>query len=885
MNKKENYIYFFDNYEAIAKYNLEERKDLLGGKGAGLMEMTKIGAPIPFGFIITTQAGKDYCQDSQSSFNQIWEQVIQGIKKIEQKTQTQFGGSQNPLLLSVRSGSKYSMPGMMDTILNIGLSPITVDALSKKNNNIRFSLDLYRRFIAMFGTIVMGINRQKFTVVLEEIKKKQNIKAETDLSIDNLKEIIQKFLSIYQQEIQSTFPNDPFEQLKLAIKTVFVSWNGGRAIKYREINNIPHNLGTACIVMAMVFGNLNNNSGTGVLFTRHPALGTNEFFGEYLPNAQGEDIVAGIRTPLSLSFLKEQKPEVYQQLKKWCLKLEQYFKDMLDIEFTIQDNILYLLQVRTGKRTAQASIKIAIDMIKERVITQKEAILRITPQHINSFLHPKIKLDNSQKILFQGLPASPGAGVGQVVFNTEEAEVRAKNNEKIILVRQETSPEDVGAMNVVEGVITAKGGMTSHAAIVARAIGKPCIVGCEQIIIDFTKEELKINNLIIKKNDYLTIDGSTGRVFAGQIALKKPEMSSELIEIMKWTNKYKKLQVRANADTLEQAKIAKQFGAEGIGLCRTEHMFFKKDRLKIFQKMILVDNSVDKQKALVELIVLQKNDFKAILKEMRGSPVTIRLLDPPLHEFLPSTNEDIQQLANEIGYSKNKVLELISSLKENNPMLGFRGCRLGIVYPEIYKMQVRAMIEAVCELELQGIETRLEIMIPLVANYKEIKIIKEMIIKTATEVEKEQGIKIKYKIGIMIEVPRIALISDQIASTVDFYSFGTNDLTQMTYGISRDDAGKFLPFYLEKGILDIDPFASIDQDGVGKLMEYAIERGRLRNKDLKIGICGEQGGDPLSIEFCHKLGLNYVSCSVYRLMITRLVAAQVAIRKQKKSKN
>lgn len=879
MNKEESYIYFFDDYETISSYSLEKKKDLLGGKGAGLMEMTKMGILIPFGFIIRTCLA----HKQEFVFDQIWRQVIQGIKRIEKETQSKFGDSKNPLLLSVRSGSKYSMPGMMDTVLNIGLSPTTVKALSKNNNNnIRFSLDLYRRFIAMFGSIIAGIDRQKFTVILEEIKKKQDIKIETKLSIDSLKQVIQEFLSLYRRETQSVFPEDPFEQLKLAIKAVFVSWNSERAIKYREINNIPHNLGTACTVMAMVFGNLNDNSGTGVLFTRHPVLGINELFGEYLPNAQGEDIVAGIKTPFSLSFLEKQKPIIYEQLKKWCFKLEQHYKDMLDIEFTIQNNVLYLLQVRSGKRTAQAAVKIAIDMSEEKVITQREAILSIEPQYINSFLHPRIKDDVLTKILFQGLPASPGAGIGRVVFNTQEAESRAKNNEKIILIRQETSPEDIGGMNAAQGIVTIKGGMTSHAAIVARAIGKPCIVGCEQIVFDPIKEQLKVDDLTINKNDYLTIDGSTGRVFAGQIPLIEPELSAELIKLMAWADKYKKLEVRANADTPKEAKIAKQFGAQGIGLCRTEHMFFEKNRLKIFQKMILLDNPIDKQKALDQLMVLQKKDFKAILKEMQGLPVTIRLLDPPLHEFLPSTSQDIEALAKSIDWPKDKVSKQVLSLKENNPMLGFRGCRIGIVYPKIYEMQVKAMLEAVYELQDQKIPTALEIMIPLIANQKEVLIIKELIIKTVDEIQEKHQIKIKYKIGIMIEVPRVALISDQVAPLVDFYSFGTNDLTQMTYGISRDDIGKFLPFYLEKKIFKNDPFVSIDKDGIGKLMEYAVKEGRLKNKHLKIGICGEQGGDPLSIEFCHKLGLNYVSCSGYRLLIARLVASQVAIREQRK---
>jgi pyruvate,orthophosphate dikinase len=880
MKRKKSYLYFFDDYKTFSSYTLQERKDLLGGKGAGLMGMTELGMPVPFGFIITTEASKLYSQQREAAFEQIWAEVLQGIKRIEEKTQTKFGDAENPLLLSVRSGCKYSMPGMLDTILNIGLSSVTVKALGNKSNNLHFALDLYRRFIAMFGSIVKGIERHRFNDVLDKIKAKQNVTTEIELSTDGLKEVIQEFLIIYQLETQTPFPENPFEQLELAIKAVFSSWYGKRAVKYREINNIPHDLSTACVIMTMVFGNLNDNSGTGVLFTRHSISGAKELFGEYLPRSQGEDIVAGLKTPLPLSFLQQEKPKIYQQLQKWCFKLERHCKDMLDIEFTIQNNILYLLQVRIGKRTAQAAVKIAIDLSQEKIITPEEAILRITPQDVNNFLHPRIKAGVCEKVLFQGLPASPGAGCGQVVFDSHEAEKRAKNNEKIILVRQETSPEDVGGISAVQGTITVKGGMTSHAAIVARALGKPCIVGCEQIIIDPIKEEIKINDLIIRKNDYVTIDGSSGQVFAGQMALQQPEMSLELIEIMKWADQYRELRIRVNADTPEEAKIAKEFGAEGVGLCRTEHMFFHQERLKLFQKMLLLDDLKDKQKALNELMTLHKSDFKGILKEMRGLPVTIRLLDPPLHEFLPSTlNErDIQILAENIGCSKNKVIELVLSLQENNPMLGFRGCRLGIVYPEIYEMQVRAMIEAVCELELEKIETKLEIMIPLITNYKEVIILKELILKRAEAVQEKYQTKIKYKIGIMIEVPRVALICKKIAPVVDFYSFGTNDLTQMIYGISRDDAGKFLPVYLHKEIFAVDPFISIDEEGVGKLMKDAVTAGRLGNKNLKIGICGEQGGDPASIEFCHKLGLNYVSCSVYRLLVARLVAAQIAIK-------
>jgi len=881
--KSKKYVYFFGGSKAEGRGDM---KDLLGGKGAGLAEMVNLGIPVPAGFTITTEACNEYFRNNKKYPLGVWEQVLSNMKKVEKVMNKKFGDSENPLLVSVRSGAKFSMPGMMDTVLNLGLNEETLKGLIKKTNNERFAYDAYRRFITMFGSIVMGIDRQKFESVFEEIKKSRGVSLDTDLKAEDIKLVVEKFKKIYKKETGSNFPQNPYDQLKLAINAVFNSWFGERAIKYRKLHNIPDNLGTACNIVAMVFGNMGDNSGTGVGFTRDPSTGEKKFFAECLINAQGEDVVAGIRTPLHIDELKNKIPEAYKQLEKVYKKLEKHYKDMLDIEFTIEEGKLYMLQVRTGKRTARAALKIAVDMVKEKLIDKATAVMRIDPSQIDQLLHPTIDPKAKIKVVAKGLPASPGAAVGKVVFTAQDAEEMASRGEKVVLVRTETSPEDIGGMAAAQGILTARGGMTSHAAVVGRGMGKVCVVGCGAININEEKKRFTISSadkeIVVYEGDYLTLNGTTGEVILGKAPLVVPQLTGDFATIMKWADEFRKIGIRANADTPKDASVARNFGAEGIGLCRTEHMFFESDRIKAVREMILAEDKKGREKALEKILPMQKNDFIGIFKAMEGLPVTVRLLDPPLHEFIPRTDEELKELSKEMGVPFEKLKAKNKALHEFNPMLGHRGCRLGITFPEIYEVQVKAIIEAACELKKKKIKVIPEIMIPLVAHENELKIMKELVERVAFEVQADYGVKIQYTIGTMIELPRAAITSDEIAKYADFYSFGTNDLTQTTYGLSRDDAGRFLPYYVNNKIIEEDPFMSLDQNGVGQLMEIAIKKGRMTKKNLKMGICGEHGGDPKSVEFCHRIGLNYVSCSPYRVPVARLAAAQAAIKEKSK---
>ncbi|HBG93308.1 MAG: pyruvate, phosphate dikinase [Nitrospirae bacterium RIFOXYB2_FULL_43_5] len=871
------YVYFFGNGKADGKGDM---KDLLGGKGAGLAEMTNLRVPVPAGFTITTDACNEYFKNKKKYPQGMWEQVLANLKKTEKAMGMKFGDHANPLLVSVRSGAKFSMPGMMDTVLNLGLNDTTMKSLIKKTKNDRFAYDAYRRFITMFGNIVMGVDRQKFERALEEIKERRGVHLDTDLTAADLKGVVDEFKVIYKRSTGETFPSDPYEQLKKAINAVFSSWFGDRAVKYRKLNNIPENLGTACNVQAMVFGNMGENSGTGVGFTRDPSTGQRKFFAECLINAQGEDVVAGIRTPLHINELKKRLPKAYNELDRIYKKLEKHYKDMLDIEFTVQEGKLYMLQTRVGKRTAASALRIAIDMVKEGLIDKKTAILRIDPQQIDQLLHPMIDPKAKISVIAKGLPASPGAAVGKVVFTADEAEKAAERGEKVILVRTETSPEDIGGMHAAQGILTARGGMTSHAAVVARGMGKCCIAGCGAININESQRYFTVNTFNLKEGDYLTLNGTTGEVILGEAPLITPELTGDFGIFMKWVDGFRKIGVRTNADTPHDAAVARDFGAQGIGLCRTEHMFFEPERIIAVREMILADDTEGRQAALAKLLPMQKGDFKGIFKAMKGLPVTIRLLDPPLHEFLPHTDEELKALAHQIEVPVDKLKSRNKVLHEFNPMLGHRGCRLGITYPEIYAMQAQAIMEAACELAKQKIKVIPEIMIPLVGHVNELKMMRELVIKVAADVQKKYKIKVNYTVGTMIELPRAAITADEIAAQADFFSFGTNDLTQTTFGLSRDDAGRFLPFYVEKGILEDDPFITLDQGGTGLMMKIAIEKGRKVKKDLKMGICGEHGGDPRSVEFCHKIGLNYVSCSPYRVPIARLAGAQAALKEK-----
>ncbi len=877
--KKKKYVYYFGDGKAEGT---GEMKDLLGGKGAGLAEMTNLGIPVPSGFTITTEACREYFSNGKKFPTGLWDEVLENLKKIERSMKCKFGDAKNPLLVSVRSGAKFSMPGMMDTVLNLGLNEDTLKGLINKTKNERFAYDTYRRFITMFGSIVMDIDRKKFEDLLDMVKEKKGAKLDTELNTEDFKELVEAYKNLYRKETGTEFPFDPYEQLKMAIKAVFDSWYGDRAITYRKLHGIPDDLGTACNIVAMVFGNMGENSGTGVGFTRDPSTGKKKFFAEFLPNAQGEDVVAGIRTPLKIEELKKRMPHIYSELEKICNKLEKHYKDMLDIEFTIQEGKLYMLQTRVGKRTAAAAIKIAVDMVKEKLIDKKTALLRIEPQQLNQLIHPTIDSAAKIKVIAKGLPASPGAAVGKVVFSAQDAEEWVEKGEKVILVRNETSPEDIGGMAVAEGILTARGGMTSHAAVVGRGMGKCCVVGCGALMINEEEKYFTVGDLTIKEGEFITLNGTTGEVILGQAPLVMPRLPKEFYTIMKWAEEISKLQVRANADTPKDARVARDFGALGIGLCRTEHMFFEAERIKAFREMILSDTLEQRRKALDKIKPYQKEDFIGIFKEMRGLPVTIRLLDPPLHEFLPKTEEEIEAISKEMDIPVKKIKAKIKTLEEFNPMLGHRGCRLGITYPEIYEMQVRAIMEATCELAKQKIKVIPEIMIPLVAHVNEFKIMKDLTVKTAEEVMKSYGVKVHYSIGTMIELARAAITADQIAKEAEFFSFGTNDLTQSVYGLSRDDAGKFLPFYLDHKIIPEDPFISIDTEGVGQIMEIAVKKGKRVNKNIKLGICGEHGGDPASIEFCHKLGLNYVSCSPFRVPIAKLAAAHAKLKEKGK---
>ncbi len=888
-------VYFFGNGKAEGTADM---KLLLGGKGANLAEMTNLGLPVPPGITITTEVCKKYFELGRNFPKGLWDEVLEGIRKIEEATGKKFGNVENPLLVSVRSGAPVSMPGMMDTILNLGLNDKTVEGLAKNTNNERFAWDSYRRFIQMFGNVVMGIDHDKFEKILESKKREVGAAVDVDLSAEDLKDVVRRYKELIIRETGKEFPQDPYEQLKMAIRAVFDSWNNERAKTYRRIHGIPESYGTAVNIVAMVYGNMGETSGTGVAFTRNPSTGENRIYGEYLKNAQGEDVVAGIRTPQPIAnyqktddsqkSLEEEFPEIFNELLKIKDILEKHYKDMQDIEFTIERGKLWLLQTRSGKRTAKAAVKIAVDMTKEGLISRKEAIMRVEPSQINQLLHPMMDEDERERaieegrLLAKGLPASPGAVSGKVVFTADEAVEMTEKGERVILVRHETSPEDIHGMHVAEGILTARGGMTSHAAVVARGMGKTCIVGAESIHVDYEKEEFRTNDgIVVKKGEIITLNGTTGEIFHGEIRTIPASISGEFEELMEWADEVREMKVRVNADTPEDALQGRKFGAEGIGLCRTEHMFFKEERIPVVREMILSKTPEEREKALKKLLPMQKGDFKAIFEVMEGLPVNIRLLDPPLHEFLPKTEEEFEKTANEMGIPVEEIKKRAEELQEVNPMLGLRGSRLGIAYPKIYEMQVKAIIEAACECKREGIDVNPEIMLPLIADDRELMVLKEMIDRIAAETFATTGVEVEYQVGTMIEVPRAALIANQLAEHAQYFSFGTNDLTQMTFGLSRDDAGKFIGKYVEKGILKGDPFLHIDENGVGQLVKLAIERGNETRKGIKTGVCGEHGGDPRSINFFQKIGINYVSPSPFRVPIARLSAAQAKIMEEK----
>ncbi|MGC8870843.1 MAG: pyruvate, phosphate dikinase [Brevinematia bacterium] len=883
MAKDKKYVYFFGEGKAEGNGKM---KDVLGGKGAGLAEMTNIGLPVPPGFTISAEVCDYYYKHDETYPEGLREEIEENLKRLEKVSGKKFGDPHDPLLVSVRSGAAVSMPGMMDTILNLGLNDESVKGLAESTNNPRFAYDAYRRFIQMFGDVVLGISKNEFEEILEEKKKQKGVHWDSELTADDLKEIVEKFKEVYKKH-GLEFPQDPRKQLDMAIEAVFKSWMNERAIKYREINEIRGLLGTAVNVVQMVFGNMGEDSGTGVGFTRNPNNGEKEFYAEFLPNAQGEDVVAGIRTPMKIDELKRRLPEVYDQLLRVAELLEKHYKDVQDIEFTVERGKLYLLQTRSAKRTGIAAVRIAVDLVNEGIITEKEAIMRVLPSHIDQLLHPMIDPSEKyeDKIIAKGLPASPGAATGQVVFFAKDAEDWAKKGKDVILLRPETSPEDVGGMHASKGILTARGGLTSHAAVVARGMGKPCIVGCEDLIVDEKSKiaKTKDGKYSIKEGDWITIDGKTGYVILGQLKLIKGEISGYFAKFMEWVDKYRKIGVRANAETPEDAKKAREFGAEGIGLARTEHMFFgpEKERILYFRSMIISDTYEDRLKALNKLKEYQRKDFEELLDIMEGLPVTIRLLDPPLHEFLPHEEEQMKEVAKELGITVEKIKTRYEQLKEFNPMLGFRGCRLAIVYPEIYEMQVMAMFEAACNLKKKGKNVILEVMIPIVSELKEFVWIKRRLEKVASDVMEKEGIKVEYKFGTMIEVPRAALTADEIAREADFFSFGTNDLTQMTFAFSRDDIGKFIDAYKSNNILEDDPFKTLDIKGVGELIKIGIQKGRSVKSNLKIGICGEHGGDPNSIHFCYSVGMDYVSASPFRVPVARLAAAQASVSSEK----
>ncbi len=870
------YVYSFDEGN-------KDMRELLGGKGANLAEMTNIGLPVPSGFTVTTEACNKYYADNQVLSEEVKNEVFEQINKLEIKTGKKFGDLNNPLLVSVRSGAPASMPGMMDTVLNLGINDEVAKSFANITNNKRFVYDSYRRFIQMFADVVKGYSKSSFERVLDNIKASKGISSDIDLNENDMYFITEEFKKIYKELDGSDFPQDPKLQLVEAITAVFRSWNNERAIVYREMNGIPSSWGTAVNVQEMVYGNSGENSGTGVAFTRNPANGENKLFGEYLINAQGEDVVAGIRTPKSISTLREIMPNIYSEFENIAKRLENHYKDMQDMEFTIENGKLFMLQTRNGKRTADAAIKIAVDMVNEGLLTKEEALLKVEPNQLDQLLHPKFDVEalESAKVIAKGLAASPGAGTGKIYFNSLDCENAKARGEATLLVRLETSPEDIKGMTSSNGILTIRGGMTSHAAVVARGMGKCCVSGCSDLVIDEEKKTLTTpDGLVFKEGDYLSLDGATGYVYGEQVKNVAPDISGDFETFMSWADSIRTLKVRANADTPQDALMAKKFGAEGIGLCRTEHMFFDKDRIFNFRRMIAAENLEQREEALSKILPYQRDDFEKLFEVMSGNPVIIRYLDPPLHEFLPHTDEEILELAKSLGTTFDSLKDRVNSLREFNPMMGHRGCRLSVTYPEITKMQTQAVIEAAINVMKKGIKVVPEIMIPLIGDTNELKYVKNIVVKTADEIIAKNNVDLKYMVGTMIEVPRAIIIADKLAVDAEFFSFGTNDLTQLTYGFSRDDAGKYLKDYYNKGIFENDPFSKIDEEGVGLFVRVAINKSRRVRPNIDLGICGEHGGEPNSVEFCHRIGLNYVSCSPYRIPIARLAAAQAAIREK-----
>ena len=870
------YVYLFSEGN-------KDMRELLGGKGANLAEMTKAGMPVPQGFTISTEACTQYYKDGRKINDEIQAQIYEYLGKMEEICGKKFADPENPLLVSVRSGARASMPGMMDTILNLGLNDVVVEGLAKFTNNPRFAYDSYRRFIQMFSDVVMELPKPEFEKIIDQKKEEKGVKQDTELDTEDMKDLVKRFKAFYKENKGEDFPSDPKVQLMEAVKAVFRSWDNPRANVYRRMNEIPYDWGTAVNVQAMVFGNSGDKSGTGVAFTRNPATGEHKLFGEYLINAQGEDVVAGVRTPSPISQLEQDMPEVYKQFAEIADRLEKHYKDMQDMEFTIENGKLYMLQTRNGKRTANAALKIAVDLVHEGMIDEEEAVLRVEPQQLDALLHPQFDADALKKatVVGKGLAASPGAACGKIVFTAEDAKEWAKKGEKVVLVRRETSPEDIEGMQVAEGILTVRGGMTSHAAVVARGMGTCCVSGCGEINVDYDAKNFTLGGKTYNEGDYISIDGSTGNIYGEAIPTAPASIAGDFGLFMGWADKYRKLKVRTNADTPRDAHQAREFGAEGIGLCRTEHMFFEGDRIKAMREMIIADNTEDRKKALDKIMPYQQGDFEALFEEMNGYPVTIRFLDPPLHEFLPTKEEDIAEIAKELNVTVEKVHEVIESLHEFNPMMGHRGCRLTVTYPEIAEMQTTAVINAAIYVQKKGVNVITKIMIPLVGEVKEFDFVKKIVVATADKIIADSGVELKYEVGTMIEIPRAALTADKIAADADFFCYGTNDLTQMTFGFSRDDAGKFLDAYYDNKIYGSDPFVHIDVDGVGRLVEMSAKAGREANAALHLGICGEHGGDPTSVHFCHKVGLDYVSCSPFRVPIARLAAAQAAVKEKR----